>query len=574
MLTTASIAQNLRGSASPTNGWDAVFAMNLQQANALFFQQFLQSGPANPQSPTYLRCAVADETAMWVLDLHLGPPDLSLQSGAASATVEMEVITGVLLALDPGSLQVISAAWMRPNESDLSGSLALAKAKGQVNQLGAVVMDLGASAYTPTIVGVDPGSALSTAIAGAVQAFFRANAVTYTLGIIGNVQVSQSLTPTSFQITTQQNAAKTDSCVLVLIQTNGQPGTVGPLPTYPIPDNAGVAVLIDQRPLFGALSDNLNSMFNPFGTTFSAKNNSGVWSSVGSGGQIAMGPISQQYDCAHWDDWHDHGMPWTSDANGNLTGFSIGLDGFTISAGNGQLVASCTRQQSQNVSAVDWVWAWKSPGRCWVQTSLCTAQISLQANSGPPSVDTGSSIVSFNFAAPSVSVTPVANPDFWASLWTPWHGNINDALSQTVYGTFKTFTVLTIDAFRLKCLLFQTPDIVKLTGAALPNGILLTGAASMPIVVTPATTNVQPGGTVQFTAAGIVASNVMWEIKPQDCGKINHDTGLYTAPAAVTSAQVVVVKAIDKQNTKHYGGAMVLVYQNPAAQGVAVLPST
>jgi len=35
-----------------------------------------------------------------------------------------------------------------------------------------------------------------------------------------------------------------------------------------------------------------------------------------------------------------------------------------------------------------------------------------------------------------------------------------------------------------------------------------------------------------------------------------------------------VVKAIDKQNTKHYGSAMVLVYQSPAAQGVAILPST
>src|SRR5258708_6110431 len=177
MLTTASIAQAMQGT-SPTNGWDAVFAMNLKQANALFFQEFLDAGPANPRSPTYLRCMLSDETSMWILDLHLGPPELSFRAGDTNATAEMEVIAGVLVSLDPDTVQILSAGWMRPNESRLTGSLALAKVKGEVNQLGAVVMDLGASAYTPAIAGVDPGSILGTEIATAAQTFFKANAVT------------------------------------------------------------------------------------------------------------------------------------------------------------------------------------------------------------------------------------------------------------------------------------------------------------------------------------------------------------------------------------------------------------
>jgi hypothetical protein len=83
---------------------------------------------------------------------------------------------------------------------------------------------------------------------------------------------------------------------------------------------------------------------------------------------------------------------------------------------------------------------------------------------------------------------------------------------------------------------------------------------------------VQSGGTVQFSAAELPRSHVLWEIKPRGCGSINRDTGLYTAPASISSAQVVVVTAIQRSNTAVHGSAMALVYQSPAAQGVAILP--
>jgi hypothetical protein len=571
MLTTENIAQTLQD-ASATNGWDAVFAMNLKQVNALFFQEFLNVGPTNTRAQTFLRCALMDDSSMLILDAGLGPAELSLQARDTKATVEMELIAGALITLDLDSLTIKGAAWVRPNESRLTGSLELAKVKGEVNQLGKVVMDLGASAYTPTISGVDPKSVLNTKIGEAVQTFFRVNAATYTLGIIGNADVPPSLTPTSFIIRTQQHPGKLDSCVLVLIQTDGQPGTDGPLASYPIPDNCGAALLIAERPLFSALADDLNKSFKPFGTQFSARQASGVWSTVGSGGSIDCGAYGQPFDCNHENEWDRSGkVPWTSDGNGNGSSVQFGLDGFTISGADGRLVATWNNRHAQNVSQLY---------RNYIGISLCATRTNvstLQADFkvlGTPAVDPGSSIVSFTFSKPDLSVKPVDYPNWAERLFgaTAITGDITSAIEKNLLDTLKSFTVLTINAFRLKCLLFQSADTVELTGAALPKGVYLTGNAAMPITVTPASTMAQPGEKVQFSAAGLPSSNVMWKMKPGGCGSIDPATGLYTAPASLSSAQVIVVTAIDKSNTSSYGSAMLLVYQSPAAQGVAVAP--
>src|SRR3954454_2682297 len=116
MPTTENIARAMQGT-SPTNGWDAVFAIDLQQANALFFQEFLDASAATVLNPAWVGCALSDETSMWILDLQLGPPNLSLCTGATNATVGMDVIAGALVSLDPTTLQILSAAWLRPTES-------------------------------------------------------------------------------------------------------------------------------------------------------------------------------------------------------------------------------------------------------------------------------------------------------------------------------------------------------------------------------------------------------------------------------------------------------------------------
>ena len=357
MLTIESIAQKMQDT-SATNGWDAVFAMNLKQVNSLFFQEFLQvfeRGPAGIQ--TYLRCSLSDQSALWILDAHLGPAELSFQTGESKAQVQMELISGVLITLDAEAQTIVNAAWVRPNESNLTGPLELTKVEGTVNQIGAVVMDLGAAAYTPTIGGVDPESLLNTNIGEAARTFFHNNAATYTLGIIGNADVSPSLAPTTFRVTTQQHPSKPDSCVLVLIQTNGQPGTVGPLATYPIPDNAGAVLLIAEGPLFNALGDDLNKSFGPFGTRFTSHSDGNGWSTSGSGGAIDCGAYGAPFDCSREREWDRSQMPWTSDSGGGLSSVRVGLDGFTVSASSGQLVAAWSHRHAQYVSTL-----YRNPG--------------------------------------------------------------------------------------------------------------------------------------------------------------------------------------------------------------------
>jgi len=581
VLTTESIAQSLQTD-SATNGWDAVFAMNLKQVNALFFQQFLDIGPTNTRAETFLRCALADESSLLVLDAGLGPPELYFQTGDAKTAVEMELIAGVLITIDQRTMAIKNAAWLRPNESKLTGSLELAKVRGEVNQVGKVVMDLGASAYTPTIGGVN--LRLNTKIGDAVRTYFRENAAAYTMGIIGNDTVSPSLTPTSFLITTQKHPTRQDSCVLVLIQTNGQPGTVGPLATYPIPDDCGAALLIAERPLFNALADDLNKRFQPFGTNFSARNDSKGWSCVGGGGHIDCGAYGAEYSC--WPPereraWEQSSkIPWTSDERGHSRSVQFGLDGITISAANGRLVATWNHKHSQHVSQVN-----RSPGfstrggnfagGCGVITAVSVLQADFNV-SGAIAVDAGSSKVSFNFSNPTLNIEAVEYPSWVYRLFgaTAITSEITNTIKRSLQEALNSVTAVSIDAFRLKCLLFQSPDTVKLTGAKLPRGGFLTGNAAMPLSVTPASTSVQPGGSVQFSAAGLPSSDIFWEIEPRDCGSINHSTGLYTVPHAVplSSARVVVVTAIQKSKTAVRGSAMALVYRSPAEQGVAILP--
>jgi hypothetical protein len=62
----------------------------------------------------------------------------------------------------------------------------------------------------------------------------------------------------------------------------------------------------------------------------------------------------------------------------------------------------------------------------------------------------------------------------------------------------------------------------------------------------------------------------MWEITPR-VGSISAG-GLYTAPAMIGEAIVVVVTAVSKSDPSRTGSAMVLIFQSPAAQGVDVEP--
>ena len=64
-----------------TNGWDAAYAMNLAQVNALFLQQYLQNLQKQPiPVATALRVVLVVQEEYWILDVGLGPPLLAFRA--------------------------------------------------------------------------------------------------------------------------------------------------------------------------------------------------------------------------------------------------------------------------------------------------------------------------------------------------------------------------------------------------------------------------------------------------------------------------------------------------------------
>jgi len=341
------IASYMQGSV--TNGWDAVLALNLKQINALFFQDYLShGGPAEDYMHVLAMLDNGTPHSFSIIDFYLGKPDLRFQPVDPPATLEMELIKGSLITYDSQSQTIQNVQWIRPKESKLTGSLTLAKVKGEVDQVGKVVLDLGASAYTPTIGGVDPNSELNTNIGAAVKTFFRDYATTFRLGTIVPSGVSASLQPTAFQFTTQSSGQ--DACVLLLIQTNGQPGTVAPLATYPIPDGHTVALLIAERTIFnGVLVEAMTKNFAQFeAPTFYGQQDADGWSTVCSGGNIDCGTYGKVLPS-----YSNDPTPWSGDAF-SLQHVKIPLGGFTLSASKSKLVGVLNCKPSQTWTRQEW----------------------------------------------------------------------------------------------------------------------------------------------------------------------------------------------------------------------------
>lgn len=570
MLTTAAIAQSMESS-SATNGWDAVCAMNLKQVNALLLQQYLQDGPTSPSLP--LRVILQVQEDFWIFDVVLGPPELSFQAGSANATLGMELVRGSLIAFDPQKQAVLNAVRIRPKESKLTGPVTLDKVTGEVNQLGKVVVDLGANAYTPSIAGVAPDSVLNTAIGDAVKTFFACNETKFTLGAIAPDSVPGAFSPTDFHFSIQQKPNSQDACLLLLIKTNGADGTIGPLTNYPIPDDHSAALLISARAVFnGVLVDYLNGSFSKLGTKFKGVQSNNTWSStVGTGGAVDFGEVGTYQPSEPTQG--QEATPWSSGENRYPAAVTFSLDNFTVSLAQNNLSVAWSCEHTNWWSVWYWPYDPYGGGRWMPNTTQLTLEVGFNQSTSAPKVDPISDQVSFQSDKPSVTVSLKNPPDLWDQIWNAKFG-LSDAFLggiQSALGkVFESFQLPSVNAFALVNLLFPAKHVISLKEAKIPADLYLTGSLVQPIEVTPVHTVVAPGGTVQFNASGRAASDILWQIKPRT-GSIS-STGLYTAPSSTSEAEVVVVTAVSKQDSSTVGSAMVLISQSPAAKGIAIAP--
>jgi len=93
------------------------------------------------------------------------------------------------------------------------------------------------------------------------------------------------------------------------------------------------------------------------------------------------------------------------------------------------------------------------------------------------------------------------------------------------------------------------------------------------VSVSPTTSSLNAGQTQQFTATvNDTNTAVTWSVSPAGVGSIN-STGLYTAPATVTSPQTVTVTATSQADTSKSGSATVTLYP-PVTVGVSPATAT
>ena len=547
-----------------TNNWEAVCAMNAAQVNALLFQQYLQDGPTNSVKP--LQAILQDSVTLdfVILDLMLGPLDVSFPTlEHQQCQVTMSLVSGAVATFDSDLQIITSAILVQPNESSLTGIVHLKKIAGKVSGLGQVVVDLTSGAYQPAIKGVPPTSMLATEISTAVANFFANNATQYSLGTITASGVQACLQPTSFDVATQPAPDSTtgDGCILLLIQTNGTPGTVGPLDSYPIPDQQTAALIVSNQVIFNQLlPSNLNTQFPGTGQTFAGQLVGGVWQTSGNGGSINANEVEGQSDLT---------MYWTQDKqDGNGTPVVLPIDGFLVSPQSNEL-------------GVSWQYSWKQGwGYLLPAHNMPAGWDTIGMNlsytgTAPANVDEVTDIVSFPVSASAnVSYEKSSTLDDIFGNGTQAN-HAGSQISNAVSAALKflgTLQLPDVHTFALANLLFPSSQVLSLQQASLPCDLLLTGTIASPLSVTPPTCTLQPGQSQQFTVAGSDAGDITWEISP-NLGTIDA-SGLYQAPSSVTQVEVVVVKAVSNTNVNLVGSAMVSIYEPIAPTDLVVGPAS
>ncbi|MFL6198217.1 MAG: hypothetical protein ACJ76J_03485 [Thermoanaerobaculia bacterium] len=564
-----------------TNGWDVAYAMNLQQANALFLQQYLKNGPTNPATPLQALVPITGPEE-WVLDVVLGPPKLAFQAGSDTATLEMELVQGWLTQVERRgqTFQVKSAVHLRPNESRLTGPLSLQKVAGEKDQLGQVMADLGASAYSPAIAGVDPGSVLKQEIGKAVKTFFANNGTQYLLATVApDKALPACLNPTCFHFWTQSTADKGDACVLLLIRTDGAEGKVGALPAYPIEKGHSAALILAGRVVSELLVENLSRVFEPLGSRVGAQQNGALWKVSSSGGEINFGRIGKK-------DRNDLKTYFSMDS---LQGeheqeVRISTDGFTVQPSDGKLVARWEQDRKQ---------CWGNYSDDWdrdtnyhdirLRAHDSTIHVAYQQVGTPTVV---SDEVEFKSEGDErdkdkkASITVTVRSDNEIERFLGMVINLPDVLRHTIRDKLRPILEQVqlpyVKTFALANLLFPSGHTVDLKEAELPGDLKLKGSMVPPVELAPAQASAAPGQRVPFKVVGRNASDFLWAIcsdKGSDTGSID-EAGVYTAPESVDKAIVVIVTAVSKADAKNTGSAMVLVYRPPASGGVAVSPAT
>ena len=527
---------------SITNGWDAICAYDAGQLNDVFLQQFLLQ--TQTTDALNIRAMMLDPGgAPLLLDVQLGPPEISFPADLSTQQLQatMVIISGQIIEFQIGNPGVINSVLnvSAPPQSVITGPVTIEKVPGTDN-LGTVVLNLAAGAWDVSLQGIVPGSPVSTALGAALQSYFANVSTQYTIATVAQSDLPPALTPTSFELYLQASDTAGDGALLLLIQTTGSGGTVGPLAGYPIPSGSDSAVIVSNDAVMnGVMLTGLNAEVAPLGVAFAYDAGSETLS-VASGSPLYMmlqGQFGQSV----------------------IAGMNIPAPvqvpfGVTVQYSNGafELV------WSQDVFA-----NWETPAHdAGPASAIVTWSVT-----GEWSVDPKTGIVSL----PSPGVPGVAAADT-----STFSSDFQQALQAELNELLQEFSLPQIDTFILSNLLFANANAFLPATASMPYDLVVTGNIAPGLQLSPAsaTLAVTAGATQTWTVTQngttVDPCDVMWQVS-WGPGSFRH-CGVYVPAASAPMPAIVVVTATLSSDFSFTGSALLIVYEPQPATAVTIDP--
>lgn len=543
-----------------TLGWDVVVAYTASAVNDLFAQQYV----ANVRGQQYLppingTLDLAAGVTVQLVNLTLGPPLISFAPSVTNqqAIVVMSFIAGEIVVTEQnGSISYVSAyqAIVPGDNYALSMIVQLQQAQGDVSSQNLVVVNLqNASTFTANLL---PGTAAGSLLGTYFQSIFQKETqgtLTYELGTIVTGS-DENLTPVTFDIRTQvyPGTQGPDGAVLLFVATTYNPSG-GNLPgasfPYLIPDGSSCALVVASRTLFanifqsfyqGVLYGNPTFALDTFTGTSPASylqfTGGALSAGAVSGGWYSGGGVSHSV-------WSGTPGNWAI-GNKNKQPVQVPYNGLTVQPENDLLSLRWSNNFGQDFAATTCA----PRAGCTASEDSVTLTISGSFTVSPTVANNN---VSFAGGSPSVSVSFQSSG--WFSKWFG-NGNIRDTAASQISAAAKApaaqvlqVPLPQVNTFAVSHLLFPSQNALQYADAYLPGDLALFGAIQpqqTAFNLTPLQATIAGGETQQFTASNGQAAT--WTINPR-IGTISA-SGLYTAPASITTATPIVVTATQGQN--------------------------
>jgi len=528
---------------SQTLGWDVVAAYNASAINDMMVTQYVTNLKASQNLPPMSGTTSIAGSTLHYSNLVLGPPLISFPADLANeeVLVTMSFLSGSTYLINSDNnycmqYQNIAAA----EQLAVLMTIPLSSVQGSASSQNDVVIDLTKpAAVTTQLIGSSAGALLGQYFSTIISKAPSDVPTSFTMGTLVT-GTSENLTPYQFSIYTQPgpNDGSSSGSVLLFISTTytKQNGTLPSSPSsypYLIPDNHRAAVLIkNETVLQYIMAPALQTAVPGLSATTVVKPSGNGLFDLSFSGSTSIGVVSGTSGFTTW---------WSGNSLGQAS-VPLPFNGLSLGADSQSYLLSINWSQSWNQS-----WGSSTVTAYGPITTSGTATITLTANlTSAAQISQSDGTVSFaGSGTPGVTFPP-------GSWWQKFSSPSRQKALSAVAGGIKTAAqnilnvpLPQVDAFPVSHLLFPAAtSALSFNDAAFPGDLALFGDIRAPFTISPMQAVCAAGGTIQFTASTPTSDTVQWTVSSPGEGSIS-DSGLFTAPSAVTQPYVLSVTATD-----------------------------